>query len=326
METTPEKQTQLPGRLNSIPENRNLESRNYMAKKTAIEKATPADIVKSEDEAMNELAAFFDAPDGVDGLEDFEGDDVKISTLLWNMRGKDKHGNTMTKDVFFDTISEETRKEVDLVLLTVKKTRRWDEFNNTTDKTEVHCESRDRITGTLSDGTTRPCHGCPDYGWFKDEKGENKRKCGDVQNAVGVTLDTMKPITIRFKKTGLKPYRAHVSTHHKGARLHVAKDGTRSRRNVPLFAYAVRMSLKMSDNGMYATPVMDLIEQGKGADGEPTYLLPTNDVMAYGSLAKEWTDMMAMALDAADKQAEVYDAGGDSGGGSVVDANEFADD
>lgn len=280
---------------------------------------------RSEADAMAELSDFFDAQ-GVDGLEEFDGEDIKISSLLWNMRGKDKDGRSMTKDVFFDTITEDTTESVDLVFLTTKKTKRWDEFDNDKDRTVVHCESVDRVTGTLADGTRRPCAGCPDDGWFTDADGKTKRKCGEVHNAVAIEVDSQRPVMIRFKKTGLKPFRQYCSAYHKGARVVVGKDGRRTRRNVPLFAYTARLALKMSDNGMYATPVIRPVEQSKDADGNPVYLMPTEDVMTYAEHAKAWVDMMGEAMSAADKQTAAYDAPDAADSGTVIDADAFADD
>ena len=300
-----------------------------MAKKDTLAKSN-SDALATVDEtaALAELADYFDDPDGgaVDGLEDFGGDDIKISTLLWNMRGKDKHGRSMTKDVYFDTVTEETSESIEVVMLTSKKTRRWDSFDNEKDKTIVHCQSRDNVTGTLANGDTRPCGGCPDYGWFTDE-GKNKRRCGDVRNTLAIETSAHKPIMIRFKKTGLNPLRQYLSAYHHGARLAVnKKTGRTERRNVPLFAYAVHLSLKMSDNGMYATPVLEPVEQGRNAEGEPVYLLPTRQILDYAEAAKAWADQMDDALTVADAQTDAYGRDDDEGAGGALGADEFADD
>lgn len=298
-----------------------------MAKKDTLAKANEDSSLATIDEAASlaELAEYFDSPDAVDGLEDFGGDDIKISTLLWNMRGKDKRGKTMTKDVYFDTVTEEASESIDVVMLTSKKTRRWDSFNNEKDKTEVHCQSRDNVTGVLASGETRPCDGCPDYAWFVKD-GKNVRRCGDVRNTLAIELGGQKPIMIRFKKTGLAPLRQYLSAYHYGARVaEDKKTGRMFRRNVPLFAYACRLSLKMSDKGTYAIPVLEPIEQGRNAEGEPSYLLPTRQVLDYGKAAKEWVDQMDAALAAADKQTDAFD-GGDEDRPAGFNADDFVDD
>ena len=299
-----------------------------MAKaKTDIAKVdTEEDAERALAAAAEELGAFFDDPDFVDGLDDFETSDIKIGSILWNMRGKDKHGKTMTKDVFFDTVSEETRETIDVVMLTLKKTYKWDSFDQGLDKTIVHCQSNDRVTGVMEDGQRRPCLDCPDYGWFTDDEGKNVRRCGDVMNVVAEEQETQKPIMIRFKKTGLTPFQKHTSTHHKNARVHVdKKTKKKTRKNMPLFAYACRLSLKMSDNGMYSIPVLEPIEQSRTADGVPQYLLPTDDILSYAAVAKEWDSMANEAIAAADKREDSFVSTPD-GESSNIDGNEFADD
>jgi hypothetical protein len=257
--------------------------------------------------ALAELGEFFDEV-GVDGLEDFGGEDVKIAVLLWNMRGKGKDGRSLTKDVLFNTVTEDTCESIELVFLTTKKTKRWDSFDKGLDKTVVHCESRDRVTGIMEGGATRACANCPDDGWFTDADGKATRKCGEVHNVVAIERATQKPVAIRFKKTGLKPWRQYASAYHYGGRVVVdPSTGRKVRRNVPLFAYACRLSLKMSDNDMYAIPVLEPIEQGRDDNGNPIYLMSRDEVLAYGQPARDYHEIMGEVLNVADAQTAAHD-------------------
>jgi len=291
-------------------------SRKQITKATT---ATPAPVI---DDAFGELADFFDEV-GVDGLEDVGGEDVRLAVILWNMRGLDKRSKPYPRDVFYNTITEDTAETIDAVFLLSQKTKRWDEYDNALEKTVVHCESRDRITGTRSDGTRRPCAGCPDDGWFTDDDGKARRRCGEIHNVVAVDRLTQKPFAIRFKKTGLKPWRNHLMAHHWGARAAIdPKTKKRVRANVPMFCYASQISLKMHESGNYATPAIEPIEQGRDARGNPSYLLPVDDVKAYGESAKAYLDVMGDVLDHTDTQASAHDSAPRD---DALSANDFAD-
>lgn len=284
-----------------------------------------------EASALAELSDFFDEV-GVDGLEDFGGDDVKLAVLLWNMRGKDKHGKSMTKDVLFNTITEETVESIELVFLLSKKTKRYDSFDKGLDKTIVHCDSRNRVTGIVGEGhpehapgVERNCANCPDDGWFNDKDGKAFRKCGDVHNVVAAERLTQKPVAIRFKKTGLKPWRQYASAYHYGSRTRVnPKTGKAERANVPLFCYAAKLSLKMSDNEMYAVPVLEPVEQGRDDKNNPLYMLPLDEVRAFGQVAKDYVEIMGEVLRAAEAQTAKHNDGGGERDDNLA-SDDFAD-
>jgi len=259
-----------------------------LATSSASELATTGDAEESA--ALAELTSFFDDVGNI-GLDDVGGEDIKLAVKLWNMKGLDKNGRSYPRDVFFDTISESTSDEIDAVFLLTQKTKRYDEFDNALDKTIVHCESRDRVTGTMRDGATRACKGCPDDGWFKGDDGKPHRKCGEVHNVIGVERLTGKPFAMRFKKTSLKPFRQYVMAHHWGARK--TADGKRA--NVPFFVYAVRLALKMHESGKYALPVL--------TRGE---MLPKKEVLSLADSAQTYLEMVSTLLASADEQSEKH--------------------
>lgn len=297
-----------------------------MARKqpTKPDDAPAGDALAIHDDAatLAQLSDFFDTV-GLDGLEDVGGEDVKLAALLWNMRGKGKDGRTLTKDVLFNTITEETAESVDVVFLLSRKTKRWDSFDNALDKTIVHCTSDDRVHGRMTDGTTRACHKCPDDGWHTSPEGKPMRKCGEVHNVVGIERLTQRPLMVRFKKTALKPWRQHLMAHHWGATVREI-EGEKKRANVPLFCYATRVSLKMSDNGNYALPVFDRVPQGVDGQGEPTHLMPIDEIKAYGQHAKDFVEVMGEMMANADAQSSKHDTGGSESADNLP-SEDFAD-
>jgi len=223
-----------------------------MARKTkaAAESAELATV--DEDAALAELSDFFDGVD-VTGLEDFGGEDIVLAAKIFNMGGLDPDGRAYARDTFYDTITTSTQDTIRAVLLVDKKSHRWDEYNNAEERTDVLCQSDDRVRGTMYDGTERSCAGCPDYQWRRGDDGKPVRRCGPVHTVVGIELDTETPFLIRFKKTGLKPWRAYTMAHHKG-KYKSPKTGKRG--DVPLFAYECELSLVMHKGGKYALPVL----------------------------------------------------------------------
>jgi len=274
-------------------------------KKESTALATSDD--SNEAAALAELEEFFDEV-GFDGLEDVGGEDVKLAVKLWNMRGLGKDGRSIPRDVFFDTIDETTSDTIECVFLLTQKTKRYDSFDNALDKTIVHCESGDRITGTMSDGTRRPCNGCPDDGWFKSDEGKTFRKCGEVHNVVAIERASQKPFVIRFKKTSLKPWRKYVMAHHWGARK--GRDGKRA--NVPLFVYSCGLTLKMHESGNYALPVL--------TRGD---MLARDEVLACGESAKAYVEIMGEVQKHADEHESAH-ASSDRQDGSLS-SEDFAD-
>lgn len=245
------------------------------------------EITKNQQTEQAELAALMSGIE-VTGLEDVDASDLKLAAKLWNMKGVDgASGKARNPDMFMDTVTEEMSDEVSCVLLSLSKSRRWDEFDNGEQKTFVHCQSADAILGTMADGTTRHCANCPDKGWGEGPDGKQVRKCGKVYTAVGVEDDGSRAFTIRFKKTGLDPFLKYINKHFLNA--FVGEDGKRS--NIPLFFYKTRITLQMHESGNYALPVFELGDR-----------LPPADIKAMTENAKAYRDMMSAVMDRADQQ------------------------
>lgn len=188
-----------------------------------------------------------------DGLGAVEPEDIKIPAKVFNFRGTDSDGNPIPSNVFYDTISEETQSTVDAVLLDFVKSNEWREYDEGEARNKVMCRSFDRITGTMADGTERPCKGCPDARWTTDETGKRNRRCGPVHNIVGVERLTSSPFILRAKRTGLPPWQQYLNRYFIGRRVVSGK-----RMNYPLFAWVTHVALKMAEGKKpYAVPVFE---------------------------------------------------------------------
>lgn len=276
-----------------------------MAKKNELAKAESDELATAANN-FDALAEFFDDPDA-DQL-DVGADDIKIRSLIWNLGGVDKvTKQERSKAVFFDTISETTQATLDAVILLNKRSKRYDYFDNATDKTVVVCASSDLKTGRMSDGTERPCLDCPDDGWFTDpDTGKPKRKCGEVHTVVGIERLTQKPFVARFKKTSLKAFRNYMMAHHYKA--HVRPDGQRV--DVAWYAFNMSIGLVMHESGKYAVPVLTAGDVVKPAE-----------FLQYRQSAASFKRVLAGVEAAADKHEAVHSpADADN-----MSADDFAD-
>ena len=219
----------------------------------ATAQAQPASLaLASRDELADVLG---DAELPTDGLEELGAEDIKIGLKVFNFKGTTPAGDPIPPNVFFDTIEETTKKELDLALLTYTKGNEWREFDQATQQNVVHCRSFDRETGTMSDGTERYCEGCPDAKWQTDPStGKRSRRCGPVYNAVAVERDVGTPCIIRFRRTSLPVFQSYLNKHFIGRRIVAGKPA-----NYPLFAFATKATLKMEKSGAasYAVPVLE---------------------------------------------------------------------
>jgi len=201
------------------------------------------------------LEAFPDAPDGYSHA--VGGDKIRIPRKIFNTPGLDAKGEKIPPNVYYDTVSEQFTPTVTAVLVDTRGSRAWTEFLEGEDRTQVICKSNDGIHGTLTDtGEVRACDGCPDRVWYTTPKGKRGVHCHDVYEVFGVDLDTYTPFIVTFKRTSEPAWISHLNKHHI-----LKRKATRTRPvgNQPLFSYKVKLALKLSDNGKYATPVLDVV-------------------------------------------------------------------
>lgn len=198
-----------------------------------------------------------------DGLGELSGEDIKLPVKIWNAKTLDAEGNPILPNVFFDTVTEQTQKQLDVIFIKVHKTNEWREYDDAQGKSVVRCSSFDQVTGVMDDGLERKCEGCNDAKWdtvIRDDGSKKRtRRCGPVQNVFAVELPEMKPCLVRFRRSSLTPIQTYWTRYH--IKQRPVRDPKNPKRvikvNYPAYAFAARVTLKMSDDRKYAIPVID---------------------------------------------------------------------
>ena len=278
-----------------------------MASKTSKNRGS-TDLAKTDTDALG--AVLDDLDLDFDGLDEIDNGDIKIPAKVFNMKGTDAAGDPIPANVFYDTVSETTAKTLDCQLLLLTKSNEWREYDESKQESTTHCRSFDRVTGTMADGTTRPCQGCPDAMW-RTEGGRKTRNCSTVYSFAAVDHEG-DAFLLRLKKTAVNPVKSYLNKYFLGKRKVGAGRG-----NYPLFAFRTRVSLRMVD-GKYSVPEFDL--------GEPC---TREEILAAQENAKFYKEVMMPALmHASDRDPS--DAGDSGGTAAKADTSfspsEFADD
>ncbi len=267
------------------------------------------------------LAAALEGVDvGDGGLGEVDNTDIKIAAKVWNFKGTDANNEPILPNVFYDTVQETTAKTLDLTLLDLHKTREWREFDQGEKKSKRRCSApsvAEDAIGTMEDGSTRPCKGCPDAQWRNvvTDTGKTKRtrNCGPVYNVTAIERGGERagePCVLRFKRTSLPVIQGHLQKHHLGK---LALGGGR-RGNVALYALGVRASLKMMGTDVkYAVPVLEV-----------TGVLSNAEVRAAAESARFYREIVLPALDALAEKDQ--DGGGSEGGDTSFDPDSFGGD
>jgi hypothetical protein len=282
---------------------------------TALATSTPSSMARAD------ILGGIDV--GVTGLEEADASDFRLASITLNFNGM-IDGEVPPKSVWVNTVTEKTEKTKRLVLLVLHKSRAWTEFVQG-EGTKRRCSSWDNVTGTMEDGTTRACVGCPDAQW-RMENGKRTRRCGDVHNVVAMERDTGELVMLRAKKTAMDPWKAFLNKYFLGKRV---VNGARS--NIPLFAFETQMSAEMIANksGNYAVPVFEVVRDEKG---EPK-VLPVEEIQFLAETARGvrelYLDRVREVADASDghDSAATEDTSfefGANGGDRFVDASKGA--
>ena len=192
-------------------------------------------------------------------------------------------------DVFFNTVSETTTKEIAAALLFLKKTRKYSTFSEDAG-TKLVCKSLDMQNGQWQDPEeTRSCETCPFQKWGKDRK---PPACKEVWNFVGVNLATGEPFLVSAKGASIKPVKAFLNTHF------IGKLGGGA--HLPLYVYRTRLRLDRP-KGTYSILAPE-IGDAFNAD----------EITRWDDMCQKLASHVAASLDREDEPADDQ-AGGDSG-------------
>lgn len=219
-------------------------------------------LAKPAGDALGHLDIDFE---GEDGLSEVDRDDIKIAVRILNKPGVGSDGEKIPQNHFFDTLDETTAASLNAVFLELHKTNLYSYYDQAADKTEVVCRSFDRVTGTMSDGTQRPCKGCPDAQWRTEEKDGKKKRavnCGPVYAFFAFDRERQSVFVIRFRRTSLDIAKGYLQKHFIGRR----KLANGKMVNYPLYAYETNVTSRWSDNGKYALPVLQIGPQLEDAE------------------------------------------------------------
>lgn len=302
-----------------------------MAKKESAAAVAPATQAESTATAIAtapgaELASLLDGMDfDVTGLEGVDNDDIKITSLVFNLRGPDpkEPGRMRQVNEWLNTNTEKYSRSVRVAFITFTKTNSYRVFDQTKNKSETICSSRDRVRGQLrvihprtnmAPGTDRPCDKCPDMQWRKDGN-KNVRDCSTVYNVFACILDEagnpVEPVIIRFQKTSAPPFKTHLN------KWHIGKNPKARGKDLPLFVFGVELTLEADKGGLFAVPAI----------GEPKVLSPET----VGFLKEQllhWNEVNDSLIAAAEKNLEGFsgdtiDTEGSSAAATTAD--DFAD-
>ncbi len=264
---------------------------------TALAKEEPAGALAFVDPLAGILAEG-DVLD-VTGAEELGAGDVRIPVLVFNTKFTPAGQNDPIPPTrFLQTITEDVREKVTLQIVYDHKSRTWSTFDEKLGKRVVHCRSWDVVTGRMEDGHERPCKGCPDYEWTRDEaSGKNVRNCGDVHNLVAIDRETQDVVMMPLRKTAISPFREYFQRHFYRKRP-IAGSPPR-KVDLPLFARETIATLRMErDGGMaWAMPVF-----------EPGPMLSRDEILFGADTCRDFIAVRLRQLETAAEAADALEA------------------
>lgn len=235
---------------------------------------------------------------------------------LTTVTGDDGKPREVRKTVFVQTVTGVEKAKLRLQVIVDHKSRQWKEQID--GKGVVRCSSWDGVTGSYGEERTeRACNGCPDYRWGKDDKGKNRRKCGDVHNIVALDLDTLEVVIVAAKKTAIRPWTDFYAKHFQKQRgVRDPKTGLLKRVDLPFFARETLVELK-------------LVTRNAESWAEPVFvagpMVETRELLQQGLQAlsdwKEHQAAIAARGDAIEATVVEHDGEGGGGGGGAGDAS-----
>jgi hypothetical protein len=197
-----------------------------------------------------------------ESLSELTPDDRMIAHECFNVKLKDGNGQWIPPSCFFNTVTEEVTEDIDAVLLFLKKSRRYVQWDDDAGST-LMCYSLDMQTGNWQEPfKLLTCDTCPYQKWGNGRNGEPP-KCKLVWNFVGVNLTTGNPFIVSAKSTSIKPMKQFLNKYF---------IGKMRGKNLPLFCYAVKLRLTQPI-GTYAVLQPEIGEPFHREDIETWYRL-----------------------------------------------------
>ena len=185
--------------------------------------------------------------EGSPSLQEIDGEDRMTPYYCFNVKLTDTEGKWYPPDVFFHTLTEDTKSQIDCVLLFLHKTNRYRTFDEK-EGSKTLCRSLDCYMGVWQDtGDELLCKDCKYQRWTN----QGAPPCKRCYNFVGVDLDDREPFIITAKSTSMTPAKRFLN-HHFLKKLR-GKD-------LPLYVYRTRLSLECP-KGTYAVLQFDVIGQ-----------------------------------------------------------------
>ena len=175
-------------------------------------------------------------------LAEITSEDRLIPHECFNVKLKDKDDQWIPTNRFFNTVTEEVSQDIEAVLLFLKKSRKYVEWDEDAGST-LMCHSIDLETGNWQEpAELKRCETCPLQRWTGNGRNSEPPRCKLVWNFVGVNLKNGDPFIVSAKSTSMKPVRAFLNRHF---------IGKLRGKNLPLYCYAVRLRL-VQPTGTYA--------------------------------------------------------------------------
>jgi hypothetical protein len=147
----------------------------------------------------------------VTGIENM-GSSRKIPLITWNLDMRDEEGRDIHRDMFYNCMTGETCKELNLALLMADgRCREKSVYDESTRQKIVYCKTTDGQVGVEQEtGNLRDCDTCPD----RQAKKGSRRPCTPVINIIAYDLDRNHPIVIRAMRSSYVPFSNYIERNH----------------------------------------------------------------------------------------------------------------
>ena len=198
----------------------------------------------------------------------------------FNVKLQDPEGKWYGPDVFFHTLREDTKPEIDCVLLFLHKTHRYRVYTEEAGS-QTLCQSLDCRMGIWRDTAEQlPCQGCEHAQW----KNHTPPACKLCYSFVGVDLEDSGPFIVTAKSTSLSPARQFLNKYF--LRKLQGKD-------LPLYVYQSHLGL-IQPKGTYSVLSLE-----RGQANSP------GDIRHFAELTREL--LASKRLDFTFEQPEVVE-------------------